>query len=140
MENIFAGVLRGVNSAKETYFIHLEAAEKVILYPPTAGKKIRLVSDELTEHDVEYVAKMHKERRISIDAFNKIKETFDSQKKKKGEIAGKYEEIEKYLKKQVNYVELIYAIHNYYVPKAEIIEYSFYHGDELEEHIVKYTK
>lgn len=139
MENLFAGILRGVNSAKETYFIHLETAEKVLLYPPTAGKKIRLVPDEITERDIKYVARMQQEGRISIDALNKLKETFEFQSKKE-KVTDKYEEIEKYHEKQVSYVELIYAIHNRYVPEAEIIEYSFYHGDELEEHMVKYTK
>ena len=41
MENIFAGVLKGVNSANETFFIHLDAVEKVLLY--TTEKKIILV-------------------------------------------------------------------------------------------------
>lgn len=137
MENIFAGVLKGVNSANETFFIHLDAVEKVLLY--TTEKKIILVQDLLTSNDVKYVAKMQKEGKISKDAFNKIKERFDSQSKRK-EVTDGYEEIEQYLKKQVSFVELIYAIHNYYVPKAEIINYAFYRGDELEEHSIKYTK
>ena len=138
MSNIFGGIMRGRNSHGMVYFIHLETKEKVLVIP-VSNQKIQLIQDELTKRDLMHATELQKNGEISIDVLNELQSTFDMQfGAEKGEETDRYERITKYMDKQKSYIDIIFAIHKYYMPHVKEIMYSFYNGDEIEKHTVKY--
>lgn len=138
MSKVLGGVIRGENNQGELYYIHLETGLKVSAHK-SGVKRIQLIQDELYKDEMEYVAELQRNSQISKEAFEKLKEVYESQKLPESkEDIDNYDEIVKYFQTQKAYTELVYAIHVYYMPEVKLIKYSFYHGDKPEQHTIEY--
>ena len=138
MSKVLGGVVRGKNNQGELYYIHLETGLKVSAHI-SGVNRIQLIQDELYEDEMKYVAELQNKGELSKRTFEKIKEVYDGLNPLESEETDEnYEKIVKYFQKQKAYTELVYAIHTYYMPKVRCIKYSFYHGDEPEQHTIEY--
>ena len=134
MRQIHGGVIHGINSVDEHYFIHLSTGIKVeCRIQNSKQENIYLIPAEVTNNDL----------KRCIDEYGlSISFVKDLEKKLKDEsLSAHNQELIDCDKYQLNGIyEIIYAIHKYYFPETKKVECQITLRDEVYHVTMQYSK